>query len=176
MTCTTSRGISALFLLGLFLARCSALFGAECGSICTVFSSFCPADSGAKLVSGESISNSLDSVDDRKVFTFVGEAGDVVGLYLSYNIASSEEPVIDLCPPSGSAPIVSENRAPVDVELPESGTYDLVVRAPVVLGANDYPTSYNVGMEWISPAEKASDSEEITFGEEVRCCVADCSP
>jgi hypothetical protein len=127
-------------------------------------------------VCGESISNSLDSIDDRKVFKFMGEAGDVVGLYLSYNSASSEEPVIDLCPPSGSAPIISENRAPVVVELPETGVYDLVVRAPVVLGANDYPTIYNVGMEWVSPPEKACDAEEITFGEKNTCCVKDCLP
>jgi len=121
----------------------SAVVHGQCGSICTNFFDACPADSGTELVCGESVSNSLDGLDDRKVFTFFGDAGDVVALYLSYTIVSSEEPVIDLCPPSGSALIVTENRAPVVVELPETGIYDVVVRTPVVLGAADFPTVYD---------------------------------
>ena len=114
-----------------------------------------------QAICGELTNGSIDVISELDVFSFDGNAGDMVNIRLSN--ASRIESRLDLFAPNGSlTPLLSEVSGLLEFELPEDGTY--VGR--IYDQGNGELGSYTFGMDWSHPAGKqCSTPTPLSCGE-----------
>jgi hypothetical protein len=118
------------------------------------------------ILSCDESASGFSSGEVAELVRFTGEAGQVVSLNIESCYFSSDEPEIDLCPPSGTAPILSGVRGLLpDITLPETGTYDIFVRASG--GGGNGGATWKITYYSLFPSESVCTGQPLALGQEI---------
>ena len=109
-----------------------------------------PSPDFVPLSSGDLASNEIEAPADADLFTFTGQAGDLVSLTLSETSnwgSSINDARATVFTPTGDQLILFDSNSQQTVTLPENGTYTIRVNANNLLSFG----TYNLGVESILP-------------------------
>jgi hypothetical protein len=104
------------------------------------------------LSCGEIVSDERPTSREQPL-SLTGSAGDVISLRFFFSIGSGQEPVIDVCPPSTTAPILHEEMRAQDITLTEDGAHTVLF---LEIGSEvELPlASWTIVPTWLFPPEK----------------------
>jgi len=123
-----------------------------------------------KIDFGQTLSSSISSAYQQNTYTFDGLQGDTVRLRIVTGTAL--DPEIALYGPDGSAVTWSYALGPgtrdLDVQLPATGTYTLIVRDRAGLQADDYGNETGDYRIYVQRLDSPVGATQLTFGQILR--------
>lgn len=109
-----------------------------------------PSPDAIPIAAGDLVSDAIDGAADVDLFTFTGQAGDLLSLTLSETSnwgSSFNDARATVITPSGGQLLQFDSESQQTLTLPETGSYTIRVNANNLLSAG----SYNLGIEAILP-------------------------